>query len=110
MATKKRSTTDAAEILYKLFVDGKPEVQDLIEQAREDMAIGTQIYQLRTEADLTQGALAKRVGTTASAISRLENADYEGHSVAMLRKIGSALGKRVHITFIDSDSDKDKAA
>ena len=101
MTTKKRSTTDAADILCKLFVEGKPEMEKLVEQARADMAIGTQIYQLRGDAGLSQAALAERVGTTASAISRLENADCEGHSVAMLRKIAAALGKRVHIAFVD---------
>ena len=41
-----------------------------------------------------------RVGTTASVICRLEDADYEGHSLAMLRRIAAALNKRVEIRFI----------
>jgi len=40
------------------------------------------------------------VDTTASVISRLEDADYEGHSLAMLRRVASALGKRVEIRFV----------
>jgi len=33
-------------------------------------------------------------------ICRLENADYEGHSSAMLRRIAAALNKRVEIRFV----------
>jgi hypothetical protein len=40
------------------------------------------------------------IGTTASVISRLEDADYEGHSLAMLRRIAAALDKRVEIRFV----------
>jgi hypothetical protein len=42
----------------------------------------------------------KLVGTTASVICRLEDADYEGHSLAMLRRIAAALGKRAEIRFL----------
>ena len=58
------------------------------------------MYELRTKAKLTQKELAARVGTTASVISRLEDDDYEGHSLAMLRRIASALNKRVEIRFV----------
>jgi hypothetical protein len=40
------------------------------------------------------------VGTTASVICRLEDADYEGHSLAMLRRIAIALKQRVEIRFV----------
>jgi DNA-binding XRE family transcriptional regulator len=56
--------------------------------------------QLRTKAGLTQAQLAKLVGTTASVICRLGDADYEGHSVAMLRRIAAALNRRVEIRFL----------
>jgi len=40
------------------------------------------------------------VGTTASVICRLEDADYDGHSLGMLRRIAAALDKRVQIRFV----------
>jgi transcriptional regulator with XRE-family HTH domain len=55
---------------------------------------------MRTQAGLTQRQLAKTVGTTASAICRLEDADYAGHSLAMLRRIAEPLGKRIEIRFL----------
>jgi transcriptional regulator with XRE-family HTH domain len=44
--------------------------------------------------------LAKRVGTTQSVISRLEDADYEGHSLEMLQRIAKAVNKRLEIRFV----------
>jgi hypothetical protein len=46
------------------------------------------------------------VGTTASVICRLEDADYEGHSLAILRRIGAALGKRVELRFVPARKPK----
>ena len=58
------------------------------------------IYDLRTKAGLTQRQLAKLVGTTASVIAQLEDADYEGHALAMLNRIAGALDKRVEIRLV----------
>jgi transcriptional regulator with XRE-family HTH domain len=55
---------------------------------------------LRTKATLTEKALAERVGTTPSVISRLEDDDYAGHSLAMLWRIAAALNKRGEIRFV----------
>jgi predicted transcriptional regulator len=44
--------------------------------------------------------LARRVGTTQSVISRLEDAGYEGHSLAMLNRIAAAMERRVEIRFV----------
>ena len=70
----------------------------LAEEANAEIA--RKIYDLRTQAGLSQRALAKLVGTTASVICRLEDSDYEGHSLAMLRRIAGALNKRVEIRFV----------
>ena len=48
-------------------------------------AVARKLVELRTKADLTQRELAKLVGTSASVICRLEDADYEGHSLATLQ-------------------------
>ena len=58
------------------------------------------VYRLRTKAHLTQKQLAERIGTTASVISRLESADYEGHSLSMLQRISAALNRRIEVRFV----------
>jgi transcriptional regulator with XRE-family HTH domain len=70
-----------------------------LEDARANEEIPSKIHQLKTAAGLAQTQLAKLIDTTASVICRLEDADYEGHSLAMLRRIAGALNQRVEIRF-----------
>jgi len=49
---------------------------------------------------LSQRELAKRVGTSASAICRLEDADSKGYSLLLLKRIADALDRRVEIRFV----------
>ncbi len=101
MAKKKRKpTTDAVEIMHRRYFEGKPEMLALLEEERANLDVACKIYDLRNKAGLTQKELAKLVGTTPSVISRLEDADYDGHSLSMLRRIAAALDKRVEIRFV----------
>ncbi len=100
MSVKRKPATDAVEILHRRFFKGQPERLKALEEARADDEVARKIFELRRKAGLTQAQLAKMIGTTASVISRLEDADYEGHSLAMLRRIAAALDKRVEIRFV----------
>lgn len=82
------------------FYAGRPGRLKKLEEERANEEITRKILELRTAAGLTQTQLAKLIGTTASVICRLENADYEGHSLAMLRRVGGALNQRVVIRFV----------
>jgi DNA-binding XRE family transcriptional regulator len=100
MATRKKSTSDALQYAYNRYISGKPEQVAAYDEELANAELAQKIYDLRTKAGLTQRQLAKLVGTTASVICRLEDADYEGHSLAMLRRIAAALDKRVEIRFL----------
>jgi DNA-binding XRE family transcriptional regulator len=95
-----KTMTDAVKILHREFYEGNPERLKSLAECRANDEIARKIQGLRTKAGLTQAQLAKLVGTTASVICRLEDADYEGHSVAMLRRIAAALNRRVEIRFL----------
>ena len=95
----KKTTTDATKILAD--IDGHdPKRQQAFEEAVANREVAQRIYELREQAGLSQTELAKRVGTTQSVISRLEDADYEGHSLAMLNRIAAAVERRVEIRFL----------
>jgi DNA-binding XRE family transcriptional regulator len=106
--TKREATSDAVEILHRRFYKGKPEQIAQMAQIRADDAVARKIYDLRTKAGLTQRALAKLIGTSASAICRLEDADYEGHSLAMLNRIAEALDRKVEIRFVPRRHDSER--
>jgi ribosome-binding protein aMBF1 (putative translation factor) len=95
----KRRTSDGLAILDS--ITGKdPKMLAMIEEEAEKLRLAGAIYELRTKAGLSQTDLAKRIGTTQSVISRLEDADYEGHSLDMLQRIAKALNNRIEIRFV----------
>ena len=100
MARKSKPAADALEILHRRYYGGKPTRLKGLEEARANEEVARKILDLRTAAGLTQSQLARLIGTTASVICRLEDADYQGHSLATLRRIGAALNQRVEIRFI----------
>jgi DNA-binding XRE family transcriptional regulator len=100
MAAKRKPTTDAVEIMHRRFYEGWPARLAELEEARLNDQVARKIYQLRTSAGLTQRQMAKLVGTTASVICRLEDADYAGHSLPLLRRIAAAVDRRVEIRFV----------
>ena len=97
--TETKKTTDAVAILDQMAGE-RPELQRLTEQARINAAVAQLIYAARNKAGLSQAELADRIGTKQSVISRLEDADYEGHSLSMLHRIAAALGQCVEIRFL----------
>ncbi len=96
----KKTTTDAVDILHRRYFDDRPKARAELEDARASAEVARQIYELRTRARLTQKELAKLVGTSHSVISRLEDDDYQGHSLAMLRRLAAAVGQRIEIRFL----------
>jgi ribosome-binding protein aMBF1 (putative translation factor) len=68
-----------------------------VEEAQK-LAIGEQLSRLRQGAGLTQAQLAKRIGSTASAVSRYENAEYDRYELRTLQKLVRACGGHLDIT------------
>ena len=98
--SKKKKTSAAVEILHRRYYEGKPDRISQLEEARAEDELARKIYELREQAGLTQARLAKLIGTSESVISRLEDSDYKGHSLTMLKRIAAALDKRVEIRFV----------
>nr|WP_255534155.1 helix-turn-helix transcriptional regulator [Polynucleobacter sp. AP-Feld-500C-C5] len=70
---------------------------------REEFAILDEILAARKKAGLSQAEIAKRMGTQAPAIARLESSLASGkHSPSLntLRKYAAALGKRIELHLV----------
>ncbi|WP_193197453.1 helix-turn-helix domain-containing protein [Nostoc sp. MG11] len=89
-------TRDAIKIINKM-ISSDPELELMVESASINAEVAQLIYEARTKAGLTQKQLAELVDTKQPVIARLEDADYEGHSLSMLQKIAHALNQRVVI-------------
>lgn len=84
----------------KSWIDKKladPKFKEGFDLEYEKISIGEQLTKLRNFAHLTQAAVAKKVGTTASAISRYESAEYDRYELQTLQKIVAACGGVLHI-------------
>jgi transcriptional regulator with XRE-family HTH domain len=102
MELRKR-TRDAVEILHRRYIKDDPERKAALEAARVNAQVARTIYELRTQAELSQKQLADLIGTTQSVISRLEDEEYEGHSLNMLNRIAKALNQRLTVVMKASD-------
>lgn len=89
-------TNDGIQILDRMM-GKKPNMQTILAKARVNAAVAQLIYDARAQAGLTQKELAELVGTKQPVIARLEDADYEGHSLTMLQRIATALHQRLDI-------------
>jgi DNA-binding XRE family transcriptional regulator len=98
-----KKTSDALGIIDRRHFSTS-EAKAQLREAEERAGVARCVYELRKEAGLTQKELAELVGTTGSAISRIESDDYEGHSLAMLRRIAAAVGHRVEVRFVEDPS------
>jgi DNA-binding XRE family transcriptional regulator len=107
MATSnsKGPTRDALEILDRHF-GVSAEQAALDEQFCEQAEVAEMLYAARQSAGLTQKQLAELAGTTQQVISQLESADYEGHSLSMLRRIAKAMHQRIELRFVPDDSER----
>ena len=102
MSTNKK-TSDARKILHQRYVKDDAQRKAALEAERGNAEVAQMIYDLRTNAGLSQKELAGLIGTTQSVISRLEDADYEGHSLTMLNRIAHALRQKLALVVSTED-------
>jgi transcriptional regulator with XRE-family HTH domain len=76
-----------------------PAFAERFKRAGEAWDVALQIAALREQAGLSQKELARRLKTSQQQISRLESPDYEGHSLANLRRVAEVLHAHVRVVF-----------
>jgi transcriptional regulator with XRE-family HTH domain len=77
-----------------------PECKVHYQEERQALKLSLKIAKLRAKKGLSQQELAKLMGTSQQAISRIESGDYEGFTLKTLEKIAEATGTRVKIEFV----------
>lgn len=69
-----------------------------------EYALASQMLKARAKAGLTQDAVAERMGTTKSAVSRLEAAGRHAPSLATLKKYAAAVGCELQVKLVPQKS------
>lgn len=77
-----------------------PDFKAHYEEERQALKLAMKIAKLREKKGLSQQQLARLMGTSQQAISRIESGEYEGFTLRTLEKIAKATGTRVKIEFI----------
>ncbi len=94
-------TKDFAAALRKKLQKDR-DLASAVEREMFNANVAEQIYLARTSAGLTQRQLADRIGSHQSVIARLEDSDYDSHSLAMLKRIAEALAMAIRVEFTPS--------
>jgi DNA-binding XRE family transcriptional regulator len=106
MASSKRQRpprNDALAVITKMF-GAEPGWKQGVADAEAAAQIAEEVYALRARHGLTQLGLATLIGSSQSAVARMEDATYRGHSIAVLRRMAEAVGEQVSFKFIAAAS------
>lgn len=96
----KKKTNKTVKVLQDRYIGDDVKRKASLEEERLSAQVARTIYQMRAESGFTQKQLADLIGTTQSVISRLEDADYEGHSLSMVTRIAEALERKVKVQLV----------
>jgi len=101
MQTKR--TNDGMEIIKMRFgID--PSTDENVQAFADDFRIAQMIFDARQAAGLSQKELADAIGTTEDVIAEIEDADHEGESFSMLRRIADALHMRLRVELVSVEN------
>ena len=78
----------------------RPGFKDAYDSLELEYTVANQMLRARAKAGLTQDAVAERMGTTKSAISRLEAAGRHAPSLATLKKYAAAVGCDLQVKLV----------
>lgn len=95
----RKKTRNALELIAR-DVGPEPGFRARVEEEKFNAQVARMVLEARTAAGLTQQELADLARTTQPVIARLEDADYEGHSLRMLRRIARALNRSLEIRLV----------
>jgi ribosome-binding protein aMBF1 (putative translation factor) len=97
-----KKTRDGMEIIKQRFgVD--PRTDANVQAFAEDFRIAQVVYDARQAAGMTQTQLAEAIGVAESVISELEDADFEGDSLSILRRIADALHMKLRVELVPAE-------
>jgi len=89
---------------FKARALARADVKKAYDELAEEFSFLDEVLKARTDSGLTQAEVAVRVGTTQSAIARLESAERKhSPSIATLQKYAKALGYKVEIRLVKEE-------
>ena len=81
-------------------MQGRARFTEEYEALELEYQVASQMLKARSRAGLTQDAVAERMGTTKSAVSRLESAGKHAPSLATLKRYANAVGCELQVKLV----------
>jgi transcriptional regulator with XRE-family HTH domain len=86
---------------FKRLALARADVREAYDELEDEFALFDELLKARAALGLTQAEVADRVGTSQSAIARLESAEHRhSPSIATLQRYARALGCRLEIRLV----------
>ena len=99
-----KTTSDAVKIIHHLVKDDE-EMQQAIAKAYLNAKIGQLIYDLRQKAELTHQQLADSLDVEQSILEDLEEGDYDGDGLIMLKRIAKIINYSLKLELTSNETD-----
>ena len=77
-------------------------VKEEVDIAVEKLLISRQIAALLSERRITKAEFARTIGTSRAQLDRVIDPNSRNVTLETLTRVANALGKRVHLTFVDA--------
>jgi len=100
-SAKQRNRPNGVDILWRQYIEGDPAKERFVQEEMSKLVIAQQIFEMRTQANLTQAEVAALVGTSPTVMSRLESGEYDRYSLSTLRRIAEVFNKVVEVRFVE---------
>ncbi len=100
MAELKHSPVKHDQAAFLVRARAREGFSEAYDALAPEYAVVSQLLKARTRAGLTQDAVAERMGTTKSAVSRLEGSGKHAPSLATLRKYAQAVGCELQVRLV----------
>jgi DNA-binding XRE family transcriptional regulator len=97
MAITRSMHAAAVQYVSDRYITGDSTREESCENELRNAQLARALYDLRKHTGLTHRQVAKLIGTTASVIRRVEEADDEGPALVMLQRIAAALNKKAEM-------------
>ena len=95
-----KTETSSATAILRDQLSRDPELATLVEEERRRLQLAEKIRSARQEVGLTQAQVAEQIGTTQSAVARLESGEYERLSIRTLIKVATVLHRRINLEMV----------
>jgi DNA-binding XRE family transcriptional regulator len=106
MATSKCDPVDHDHELFLARARKRKGFAQAYDALEAEYALASELIDARIKAGLTQEAVAEAMGTTKSAVSRLEKTTTHSPSLSTLQRYADAVGCRLEIKFVPIGDDK----